>query len=307
MKGQLNKGAVGRRASFMRADTLVTKFKTQLSSLMETIGRTDVQYVRCVKPNSVKSKNVFDRHMVVEQLRCSGMIEAIRITRAAYPYRVLQSEFLKRFKPLKSPAFHRNFAKKSEKEHCLGLLQGCVPQFAGLQDKSYEIGLTKVYFSAGVLEALESLRSGLIMLHLTTIQRTYRGYTVRVQFRRMKCAAVSIQSFARMLVQRIRFIRFVKSVTILQAHVRQKIAFRRCKHLRQLNSIIMLQALFRMLPKRGRYLKIRRAATTVGRKVRWFLNRVWYRRAQAEKKEQAKLSNQLDILMKKLKQEAELR
>ena len=52
----------------------------QLNSLMATIAKTAVQYVRCIKPNAVKSARAFDMRMVVEQLRCAGVIEAIRIT-----------------------------------------------------------------------------------------------------------------------------------------------------------------------------------------------------------------------------------
>ena len=53
-----------RRQSFLKADTVTIKFKSQLSALMDTITGTDVQYVRCIKPNHVKSSNMFDRNMV---------------------------------------------------------------------------------------------------------------------------------------------------------------------------------------------------------------------------------------------------
>ena len=39
--------------------------------------------------------------MVVEQLRCAGVIEAIRISRSAYPNRMTHMEFLDRFEMLK--------------------------------------------------------------------------------------------------------------------------------------------------------------------------------------------------------------
>lgn len=39
---------------------------------------------------------------VVEQLRCAGMIEAVRISRAAYPYRLLHEDFMNRFGNLRS-------------------------------------------------------------------------------------------------------------------------------------------------------------------------------------------------------------
>lgn len=77
--------------------TVSTKFKTQLSQLMETIGATNVQYVRCIKPNAIKSKDAFTMGMVVEQLRCAGVIEAIRISRAGFPNKLFHKEFIVRF------------------------------------------------------------------------------------------------------------------------------------------------------------------------------------------------------------------
>lgn len=42
---------------------------------MAAIQRTEVQYVRCIKPNANKSKHELDCAMVVEQLRCAGVVE----------------------------------------------------------------------------------------------------------------------------------------------------------------------------------------------------------------------------------------
>ena len=64
---------------------------------METIEKTKVQYVRCVKPNTIKSKACYDLPMVVDQLRCAGVIEAIRVARAGYPNKLGHSEFARRF------------------------------------------------------------------------------------------------------------------------------------------------------------------------------------------------------------------
>jgi hypothetical protein len=42
---------------------------------MDTITATEVQYVRCIKPNANKSSKEYNRALVVEQLRSAGMIE----------------------------------------------------------------------------------------------------------------------------------------------------------------------------------------------------------------------------------------
>lgn len=55
---------ISRKQSFMKADTVTTKFRSQLDKLMVEISATNVQYVRCIKPNSLKSSKIYDREMV---------------------------------------------------------------------------------------------------------------------------------------------------------------------------------------------------------------------------------------------------
>jgi myosin-5 len=61
---KLPAGFLSRKQSYMKADTVTTKFRSQLDQLMVEIGATTVQYVRCIKPNGIKSSDIFDRPMV---------------------------------------------------------------------------------------------------------------------------------------------------------------------------------------------------------------------------------------------------
>ena len=62
---------------------------------MNTLGQTDPLFVRCVKPNEQKQPRKADKVMVLEQLRCGGVLEAIRISRAGYPNRRTYDDFYK--------------------------------------------------------------------------------------------------------------------------------------------------------------------------------------------------------------------
>jgi myosin-5 len=98
---------------------------------MDEITVTQVQYVRCIKPNANKSSLIFDRAMVMEQLRCAGMIEAIRISRAAYPYRLLHRDFLDRFGRLR-PRLMRDLTDltANSEKRCRALLESVCPSNA---------------------------------------------------------------------------------------------------------------------------------------------------------------------------------
>ena len=47
-----------------------------------------VHYVRCIKPNTVNKPALFDMAHSAHQLRCAGVLEAVRISRMAYPNRL---------------------------------------------------------------------------------------------------------------------------------------------------------------------------------------------------------------------------
>ncbi|KAJ6964197.1 myosin-12-like [Populus alba x Populus x berolinensis] len=74
-----------------------TRFKQQLQALMETLNTTEPHYIRCVKPNTVLKPEIFENINVLNQLRCGGVLEAIRISCAGYPTKRTFDEFLDRF------------------------------------------------------------------------------------------------------------------------------------------------------------------------------------------------------------------
>ncbi|KAK1307643.1 hypothetical protein QJS10_CPA09g01893 [Acorus calamus] len=74
-----------------------SRFKQQLQSLLETLSATEPHYIRCVKPNNILKPAIFESTNVLQQLRCGGVMEAIRISCAGYPSRRTFDEFIDRF------------------------------------------------------------------------------------------------------------------------------------------------------------------------------------------------------------------
>ena len=57
-------------------------------------------FVRCIKPNHAAAAASFESQTVLTQLRQSGVIEAVRISRAGYPIRLPFDGFLSEFHSL---------------------------------------------------------------------------------------------------------------------------------------------------------------------------------------------------------------
>lgn len=204
-----------RRQSFLTAETVTSKFKSQLAQLLDTLGKTQCQYVRCIKPNVNKSAKEYNLPMVVSQLRSAGMIEAIRISRAAFPYRTTHEEFLVRFKSLRSESWlaSQGVDTRSQagallldilrrdpipmEDDYLHVLSSHVTPNNGKGTNLWELGLSKLYFTSGILEHLESLRSTLVHNTICRVQAIYRGSRARNHYRTLRMTTIRVQAYMR--------------------------------------------------------------------------------------------------------------
>ncbi|XP_073150991.1 myosin-17-like [Henckelia pumila] len=161
-----------------------SRFKLQLQSLMETLSSTEPHYIRCVKPNSVLKPAIFENLNIIQQLRCGGVLEAIRISCAGYPTRRSFDEFLLRFGVLAPEALEGN---SDDKTACKMVLDKM-----GL--KGYQLGKTKVFLRAGQMAELDARRAEVLGNAAKTIQRQIRTYIARKEFVSLRQAAIQLQS-----------------------------------------------------------------------------------------------------------------
>ncbi|GER37137.1 myosin XI [Striga asiatica] len=161
-----------------------SRFKLQLQSLMETLNSTEPHYIRCVKPNNVLKPAIFENLNIIQQLRCGGVLEAIRISCAGYPTRRTFDEFLLRFGVLAPEVLDGNI---DDKAACLVILDKM-----GL--KGYQLGKTKVFLRAGQMAELDARRAEVLGNAARTIQRQIRTYIARKDFVVLRRAAIQLQS-----------------------------------------------------------------------------------------------------------------
>jgi myosin-5 len=65
---------------------------------MQRLEATEPHFIRCIKPNTQQLPNVVDQKLVLQQLKCCGVLEVVRISRAGYPTRYTHNEFANRLK-----------------------------------------------------------------------------------------------------------------------------------------------------------------------------------------------------------------
>ncbi|XRM38341.1 class II myosin [Aspergillus tubingensis] len=151
--------------------TVAQRHKEQLSSLMNQLNSTHPHFVRCIIPNHKKRPKMFNAPLVLDQLRCNGVLEGIRIARTGFPNRLSFSEFRQRYEVL-CPAMPKGYLDGRNAAHVM-------LQKLGLDPAWYRVGRTKVFFRAGVLAELEEKRDQLIRTIMTRFQSVARGFVQR--------------------------------------------------------------------------------------------------------------------------------
>ncbi|EEC43809.1 predicted protein, partial [Phaeodactylum tricornutum CCAP 1055/1] len=179
--------------SFQRSDstvgrpTVAGQFQRQLKKLRSKIDQTSPHYIRCLKPNDCLLPDKFDVAVVAEQLRCGGILEAVRVARAGFTQHYPHSDFYRRYRvlawremnkvggrlrhsssgnPLSAPSAIR--PGRLFKDVCTNL---------GIQ-----MGKSKVFLRHSAFEALERIRTCEQYKAATSLNATFRMYLARIAY-----------------------------------------------------------------------------------------------------------------------------
>ncbi|XP_037004764.2 myosin-15 [Artibeus jamaicensis] len=159
--------------------TVASLYKENLNKLMINLKSTAPHFVRCINPNVNKMPGVMDPYLVLQQLRCNGVLEGARICREGFPNRLPYADFKQRYCILNAKAFPKNKFISSRKaaEELLGSLE--------IDHTQYHLGMTKVFLKAGFLGQLEAMKGERLSKVFTLFQARMRGTLMRIKFQRI--------------------------------------------------------------------------------------------------------------------------
>ncbi|XP_076765686.1 myosin heavy chain isoform X26 [Xylocopa sonorina] len=176
--------------------TVSSSYREQLNNLMATLRATQPHFVRCIIPNEMKQPGVIDSHLVMHQLTCNGVLEGIRICRKGFPNRMVYPDFKLRYKILCANAIKEPCDPQKATQLILDAIN--------LESEQYRMGLTKVFFRAGVLGQMEELRDERLSKIVSWMQAYIRGYLSRKDYKKMqeqRLALVVVQRNLRKYLQ----------------------------------------------------------------------------------------------------------
>lgn len=297
--------AGGGLTSSYKFSSVAGRFKRQLTDLMAALRATEPHYVRCIKPNAANRPAQFENNNVLHQLRCGGVLEAVRISCAGFPTRLTYAAFADHFWPLAPEALQLDDA---------GLARAAVAKSLGEDAKGVEFGVSKVFLRAGRMAEMDSRRTDVLVAAATRIQAAARGWLARrradrelrtivllqayargwaarrlARSMRRELAATRIQAAWRRSRDRAAYLATRDAATRIQAAWRGMRSRRATRELRECQAATRIQAAWRGSRERRRFLRLRRGVVAAQGAWRVRQARRELRRLRAEQREAGKL------------------
>ncbi|KAM9383672.1 unconventional myosin-Ig isoform 1-T1 [Pholidichthys leucotaenia] len=160
--------------------TAATLFKNSIVALVDKLACKEPYYVRCIKPNEMKSSVLFDDARCQHQVAYLGLLENVMVRRAGFAYRQLYARFLQRYK-MTCEYTWPNHLMASDRE----AVEAIITQHGFQDDVAY--GHTKLFVrTPRSLFTLEQERATLIPILVLFLQKVWRGALARMRCRRMR-------------------------------------------------------------------------------------------------------------------------
>ncbi|GFO41945.1 unconventional myosin-id-like [Plakobranchus ocellatus] len=173
-----------------RPVTAGTSFKISMIALVENLASKTPFYVRCIKPNEMKSPVLFDDTRVKHQVMYLGLLENVRVRRAGFAFRMPYDRFLKRYKLICKETW------PNYRGQVIDGVKHIINQQGFSSDVKY--GKSKIFIrSPQTLFSLEQAREAKMPSIVLFLQRITRGALARKRARGMRAVYLIMRRYKR--------------------------------------------------------------------------------------------------------------
>ncbi|XP_037674545.1 unconventional myosin-IXb isoform X3 [Choloepus didactylus] len=228
--------------------SISAQFQASLNKLLETLGKAEPFFIRCIRSNAEKRELCFDEELVLQQLRYTGMLETVRIRRSGYSAKFTFQDFTEQFQVL----------LPKDAKPCREVVAALLEKM-DVDKENYQIGHSKVFLKETERQALQET------LHREVVRKI-----------------LFLQSWFRMVLERRHFLQMKRAAVLIQACWR---SYRVRRALERTQAAVYLQAAWRGYQQRMAYQRRRQSTIRLQSLCRGFLQRKSFRRMLLEKQE----------------------
>merc|ERR1719193_945421 len=129
--------------------SVCTKYAEDLEKLLDRIGGSNVQYIRCFKPNELQRPGMFLTKNVFNQMVQSGTVHLVNVMHHGWPCRCTY-ESLHRFRPLLPTEYFAHMDNRT-------FIEALMMAF-GVTKSDFCLGASKLFMKSGKMAVLEKLK-----------------------------------------------------------------------------------------------------------------------------------------------------
>lgn len=178
------------------------RFIKDLGCLMKELNAGEVHFVRCIKPNENSTPRRFNHKLVLEQMRASGIFDAVELMKRGYPTRMPYSAIHGKFASVMPPDLA--LLPPAEFSELCALACDVGP-------KDYALGRNQLFLRAGQGGLLEAAISLSVSTGGPVLEHHIRDYQVHKRAMHVVATVILAWRF------RYRFMRTVRMVRKVQA------------------------------------------------------------------------------------------
>lgn len=140
-----NSGSLKGKLTFI---SVGSKFKSQLTELMDKLKSTGTNFVRCIKPNQKMVDHQFEGGSILSQLQCSGMTSVLELMQQGFPSRAQFTDLYDMYRKFLPP----ELARLDPRLFCKALFRAL-----GMNENDYRFGVSKVFFRPGKFAEFDAI------------------------------------------------------------------------------------------------------------------------------------------------------
>ena len=146
---ETNASSNGKKKAKSSFASVGAKFVQSLRELMAGLTEAKAHFIRCIKPNPEAKPNKIHGVSVMEQLRMSGTLDAVRLIQAGYPTRIPYEDLYSRYRDMMPP----NVRALPPPDFCEVIAAVC-----DIGKDQYALGMARMFFRLGTAAILEELQ-----------------------------------------------------------------------------------------------------------------------------------------------------
>ncbi|CAF0728781.1 unnamed protein product [Brachionus calyciflorus] len=167
--------------------TVLSKFKKNLDTLILDLTKTNILYVRCIKPNYDLKSDYFNFELVKNQLESCGIISLLNLSKRGFIHKFLYQHFAYKFFSMIFLAYKKD--KEITKSARLMLKQSNFKNICSMilslvdrGDREYKIGVNKIFLKENLLKILENNLETSQNRAAALIQAKWKGHRDRKMY-----------------------------------------------------------------------------------------------------------------------------